>query len=268
MNRKLFLLGILTALSMLSARAFTQERQTPETLRTNRDREVTRGDEGSPAADNAAQNPVALKSGSALDREIASFILPCNEGEMTLARVAEQQSQNPRVKQFAQQMIKAHTELEGKLRSFAGRVTAVNSAGDEREVTNRVNNGEKIAREPAGVDVEAGPVSVRTGAVAEPNMSESLNFVAINKQIANRLVASFQRDLEQKHGAEFDKCYIGQQIAAHQHVLDACEVCEQYASPQLRTVLVQGARAAQAHLDEAKQIMRTLEGTNETRQRS
>ena len=65
---------------------------------------------------------------------------------------------------------------------------------------------------------------------------------------------------EGKQGAEFDKCYIGQQIGAHVGMLAQLRGSKSFANPELQAVIAEGEQMATKHLEEAKKIMAELEG--------
>jgi predicted outer membrane protein len=69
-----------------------------------------------------------------------------------------------------------------------------------------------------------------------------------------------KQDLQQKSGAEFDKCFMGTAVAAHTHALAALEVISQQSQGQLAQVAQQAQPTVQEHLERAKQIVRQLDG--------
>ena len=86
-----------------------------------------------------------------------------------------------------------------------------------------------------------------------------VNFVAIHEQIGKKCLELFEADLKQKDGTQFDKCYIGQQIGAHMHVLAELEVIRSHVSPELAAVLDKGIETTKSHLEHAQKIAKALE---------
>jgi predicted outer membrane protein len=69
-----------------------------------------------------------------------------------------------------------------------------------------------------------------------------------------------EQALGQKQGAEFDKAYIGQQIAAHTNMLAELQAAQQFASnSQLQPLLQQATQMTEHHLTQARTIMDQLE---------
>lgn len=68
-----------------------------------------------------------------------------------------------------------------------------------------------------------------------------------------------QQELAQKQGVEFDKAYIGQQVAADTSgMLAELRGSKNFATGQLQQVISEGEQMTQKHLAEAKQIMSQL----------
>ena len=94
---------------------------------------------------------------------------------------------------------------------------------------------------------------------AGSTVGQGLNFVQMKQQIGQKLLELQQRDLDEKQGSQFDKCYIGGQIGAHMQVLATLEVARQHVSPELASLLDQGAETTKMHLDAAQKIAKSLE---------
>ena len=63
-------------------------------------------------------------------------------------------------------------------------------------------------------------------------------------------------------GAEFDKTYIDQEVAAHQAVLDlANKAHDQAQNPELKALIEKAKPVIEKHLDQAKQLQQKLQGS-------
>jgi hypothetical protein len=69
------------------------------------------------------------------------------------------------------------------------------------------------------------------------------------------------RELKQKEGTEFDKCFMGFQVGAHLKMADTLEVFKKYASPELQSLLSEGETMTKEHLVKAKSLLRGAERT-------
>jgi hypothetical protein len=81
----------------------------------------------------------------------------------------------------------------------------------------------------------------------------------IDRQIVDRKSQMVKEDLQQKSGAEFDKCFIGTAVAAHTHALAALEVISQQSQGQLAQITKQAQPTVQEHLERAKQLVKQLD---------
>jgi predicted outer membrane protein len=166
------------------------------------------------------------------DNVIANWLAIGNQVEIAVSQAAERQTDNQDVKKFAETMVKDHNDLEHQLQRFG----AVSIHFDE----NRQENGQRTAATQG----------------AEP--AQPLNFLEVSREIADRCVASARKELNEKKGNERDECYIGMQIAAHQHFLDTAKTLREYASPELQTVIDKGVQTAESHMEHAKHLIREL----------
>jgi predicted outer membrane protein len=182
------------------------------------------------------------------DSQLAGCLIVDNQGEIVLGKLAQEKSQNNDVKQFAQQMVQDHNQFMQQLERFA-------VAGNQSE-----NMG--VGQPPAGaMQQQAAGNTDRslTGAMTQPMGGQSLNFVQLKQQIGQKCLQMTERDLDQKEGSQFDKCYIGQQIGAHVEVLATLEVFRNQASPELAAVLGKGIETTKTHLEHAQQLAKSLE---------
>lgn len=211
------------------------------------------------------------------DRQIAACLMVDDEGEIALAKFALQKSENPEVKEFAEMMIQAHGECLQKLSKFAPNSTTVSHGSDASNPQNRekdrtVTTEDRAVTEnrPANA-AQKTPTNPQTNPNAKPTQAQpagtrdqvavgQLDYVRIKQEIGRKNVETLKKELGERKGADFDKCYIGQQIGAHLHLADTVAVVKNYASPQLRTVLEEGEQTVGEHLAHAKQLMKKLEG--------
>jgi len=213
------------------------------------------------AADRARTTAVATRGGHNMDSTLVDMLAPGNQEEIALGRLAEQKSQNPMVKEFAQQMVQDHTKFLEQLRRF-GNVSAGPAAPAEGAATEPAAPARPRTQ---GVDVQAGGVEVRTPAAATTRPPETAaagstdsQILPIMHEVHQRCLASSQRYLQQKQGQQFDDAYVGMQIVEHMKMLDKLAVASEHASPELQQVLQQGAQTAQNHFQHAEKLMQQI----------
>jgi predicted outer membrane protein len=189
------------------------------------------------------------------DAILVTWLLVENENEIALARLALQRATNPEVKQFAQKMIDDHGQFVQKLQ--AGGATA--RVGADTRDGQRPNDA--TGRQPA--EASGRPPSDATGRpAAEASTPRNATMPAhggidhqrMIRELGQKCLASTTKMLEEKQGAEFDRCFMGMQVGAHVKAVDTIEVFRNYASPSLRPTLEDGLKTVQAHLTHAKDL--------------
>lgn len=186
------------------------------------------------------------------DWQIVEWLDVDNQNEIALAEIAEQKASSDEVKKFARQMAEEHADFLQKLDRTIG------SARNGRQ---QRQNGQSSTGRP---QQQGGPAQGRPRQQDQfaPNgtQQQGLDLVALKHELGEQCRQSASRELQQKSGSEFDKCYIGMQIAAHMQMLDTLKVMSRYASPQLDEVIEKGEETTQQHLDHAKKLIASLEG--------
>ena len=180
-----------------------------------------------------------------LDPQFIACLIIDNKGEIELAKFAQARAQSKEVKDFAEQMINDHGEFVAKLQQLQASTGATpRDTGTER----RRGDETLPARRPGAA------------ADATANRSGHHNIMLqIKKEIADRCLASVKRELDQKKGADFDRCYMGTQQMAHMKMVDELAVFEKYASPELQKALAQASQTARTHLTHAKTLSAKFE---------
>jgi predicted outer membrane protein len=198
-----------------------------------------------------------------VQRFLASCLLQQNKAEVEIGEIAQQQAQNPEVKQFAQRTVKDHQQLVQKLQPLAG---AQASAGATYRTSGQ-NDAQRRASDTTQLP-GAGQTSANQSLTANRptgQQNAALNEIAqIERQIGERCLQAMREELQQKQGAEFDKCYVGSQVGGHMHMLAALEVLEQQGPDQLKQVAQDARPTVEQHLQQAKQLMKQLEGSGST----
>jgi predicted outer membrane protein len=146
--------------------------------------------------------------------------------------LAQQQSQNEEVKKFAAHMIEQHRQAVAKIQQAVPQVAGVSLTDAQTPGT-------------------------------PPTSSESTE-LQMAKAVKQQCLQLTKQDLSEKQGADFDKCYIGQQIGAHIGMLAELRGSKNFANPQLQQVIQEGEKMAEMHLAEAKRIIQKLDKPEST----
>jgi predicted outer membrane protein len=200
-----------------------------------------------------------------VQRYIAGCLLAKNQAEVEMGKFAQQQSQSPEVKEFAQMLVQDHSKFIQKLQPVAGAQTGATrtEAGAGVDAATGERSQPAAGREPAGQNAAELTATNRAG-----GNSAIDQLLALEKQIVERSTMAAKDDLQQKQGAEFDKCFVGAQIVGHTKMLAALEVLQQQGPEQIQQLAQQAQPNVQKHLDHAKQLIKQLEGTGATGNRA
>ncbi|MGH7137670.1 MAG: DUF4142 domain-containing protein [Pirellulales bacterium] len=186
------------------------------------------------------------------DEQLANWLLVDNRGEIQIARLAQEHASSDDVKDFAKKVIDDHAQLVEQLQQFAGQGRGTRQGG-EYQATNqrsRVSQPTNNRNEQYVQPYAAGRGNQQPG---------GLNLVRLKQQLGQQCVASAEHELEQKEGDEFDKCYIGMQIAKHMEMLDTLKVFSRYASQELDELIEQAEQTTEDHLEHAKHLIKQLD---------
>jgi len=235
----------------------------------------TTTERGQTDRDQTERGQIRATTANAMRPDAAHYMKECliggNQAEIALARIAEQRATDPEVKKFAQQMIEEHTAFLNKLRgetsADSGQATpGQNTAGQVIDPQSREGKpGVDINVPVVGVHIQAGetrdsretPVANRP---ANPQMAGGARqFIQIMKEVETQCLQSKTNELNQKEGAQFDRCYIGGQVAAHMKMADELGVFSRYATGDLQPILQEGLQTTKQHLAQVKQLAERLE---------
>ncbi len=192
------------------------------------------------------------------DGLLAGWLAVDSHNEIVLAQIAQQKAQDSEVKQFAQKMIDDHRQMAQKLQPFAtaaGFAPALASSGStqtDRDRDRDTRNPDDLRDRDRERDMDSRP--------REAGFSnEQLDHVALIQELGKQCLDSARRELEQKSGAEFDKCYMGMMVGEHMKANDMLTVFQRHASSDLKNVLAEGQSTVIAHLRHAKSLVKKLD---------
>jgi predicted outer membrane protein len=252
-----------------------------------RDRSTSEGIGGRELSNRPNGRSQALIGGQnqEVERYLAGCLLAKNGAEVELSQFAEKQAESPEVKKFAQMMIQDHQKMIQQLEQLAGTHGNTSRQADRSNdasstdagnqgLGNRTSGnssldvgtpgtGDSTRSERSGRDTRDRTAvdsrTIRTNE-ASPGSNAAIHQLAqIERQIVERQTQATLEDLQQKSGAEFDKCFVGGAIVAHVHMIAALQVIEQQGQGQLAQVAKQARPVAEQHLEHAKQLMKQLE---------
>jgi predicted outer membrane protein len=217
-------------------------------------------------------SPAGANSGRGLERHIVACLTVENQGEVEIAKMASQKASNAEVKSFAQQMVKDHSAFLEKLNRLnlgEARSTATGAAATDRADANTKADRTNPPSTKSDVSTTATDANRRSTTTAgqvgrSGDYGDYSQLTQIKQEIGKQCVQSMQRELGQKQGKEFDKCYIGSQVGAHMHMVDSLTVLSRHTTGELQQAINDGLETSQQHLEHAKQIAKQLEGSSDS----
>jgi len=215
-----------------------------------------------------ANRPVG--GANSADHVIAEMLAISNQEEIALNKLAANKVHNKQVREFAEQMIKEHSQLLDELRRFGANATPLEANTAQRRgapgaAVPSTTTGEQQGGQIRTPGQQANPAQAGGQQVAGQQQPGGLDFVNIKRQIAQQCLASAQRKFNELQGDEVDLCFMGQQAVMHQQMIDAETVLRQHVSPELQQVIDQSIQSAETHLKHADKIIRELAGRDQNK---
>lgn len=218
------------------------------------------------------QVPTATsKVASPNDAILATWLHVGSTNEVSLSQLAVKQAQNPEVRAFAQKMVDDHNAWSATLQPMTtstGTMGGKDGTGDRTKDASgdrsknstgertKEGSGERSRDDQDGKNPRtAGDASSMRGNATGGTFDHS----ALVRDLGKKCLQSETKMLTSKTGAEFDKAYMGMQVASHVRCADMLEVFKTYASPALVPTLEAGQKTIAAHLEHAKTLCKQVE---------
>jgi putative membrane protein len=201
----------------------------------------------------------AAAQSSTVEGYLVNCLLKKNKGEIEISQFAAEQTRDPQVKEFAQQVVKDHQNVVQKLQQLAG---AGSLDANARTAADRSAIDSTPAPGSPGTDTTTlGATGTRDATLANERGNRGMQgnaalsqLASIEEKIADRCQQALKEELQSKSGADFDHCYVGSQIAAHMQMLAALEVLSEEGPGQVKQAAEDAKPIVQQHLDHAKQL--------------
>lgn len=219
------------------------------------------------------------------DAKIATWIALGDFEEITVSQQAVNRASNEQVREFGQKMVDDHTKSLEKLRELGAQVAVPPAAREQSGQQSRDQssaqrqtqqnqqtqqtqqnqpgqqaNQQNPQRQPATSQSGQQNRGTQQTTASRQGMGGDLDFLSIHREITEECLKAALADLENKSGVEFDKCYMNGQVAAHMKQLETVKVMSQHAqSQELKDALQEEQQSIKQHLDEARQIAKTLD---------
>ena len=150
-----------------------------------------------------------------------------NQEQVKFARFAKEKTQNPDVKAYAAMLEKGH---QGCLDKLGGLI--------------------------AGMDKAV----VEDGACSEDKVSKSVgfDFLQIHQELADQCLIDSKETLNAKAEGDFDKCFVGMQIAKHAMMQTSLTVLQRHATDDLQAFMKDSQKKNAEHMQASLRLMEKL----------
>ncbi|MDX1927313.1 MAG: DUF4142 domain-containing protein [Pirellulaceae bacterium] len=229
----------------------------------------------------SAQNPVNSQPATAQDGRVAqpggaahdagqhqSMMASCvvydNQAEVALGRMAQEKSQSGAVKKFAGMMVQEHQELLTKFQKFApntGELYTGELSNKNRDPSITKERSEAVSQTKQNPNNQDQPNVGNSEAqtnLGKPN-AIAPDAVKLQKELAQQCLSDTQAKLSKEDGGDFDKCYVGMQIAKHAGMKSKLTVFSRHASGEFKQLVDQAIQSTGEHLAKAELLMAELD---------
>lgn len=222
----------------------------------------------------SADDASKASSGSKTDHMFASCVAVANQEEIIIAEFAIKKAHSDEVKKFAETMVADHHAFLIKLKKFAPEATEPGFLGDGVKEAKGGKVLKAVAKilQTAGSDADAddkgdAKKGVETAAAESQSADSSgkgeIDFLQLQREMANECLALTRDKLSGKSGAEFDECFMAQQIGMHMGMKAKLTVMKRHASKELASVLADGLKTTDQHLSKAEHVVKTIANQEE-----
>lgn len=201
------------------------------------------------------------------DQVLVSWLLVDNENEVALAKLAVQRAQDPQVKEFAQRMIDDHGKMVQKLQQLRGGADGrIGRDTPNTGTPNTGSTGKPDSTTPGrdGMDKDPTTRDAREASGTRTAAAGDFDHLQLIRDLGSKCRQSSTEMLQQKQGAEFDRCYMGMQVGMHMKAVDTLEVFSGYASPSLRTALQESLQTVKQHKQQAEKLAKQTDEAAKT----
>lgn len=161
------------------------------------------------------------------DRAFAKCLAITNQEQVMIARFAKDKATHDDVKSFASTLEKEH-------QSYYEELNEISSTDGSRGISDK--EGSKSEGQSAG----------------------NVDFVRLHQEISEQFLKDTKETLGQKEGVEFDKCFVGMQVAKHAAMHSTLTVFERHATGDLRGLIKEGLDKNARHSKAAVKLMEQL----------
>jgi predicted outer membrane protein len=221
------------------------------------------------------QSTTARQARTGQDEELVNYLAGklaiMNQIETEMAQLAHTQATNEDVKQLAQRIAQSHQQLNQQLAQAVPQLSTLEGlsgqriaaegnraaqAGQDQQIrqpgqTAQERRPDATDRPTAGTDAARAATTVR-GQSGDELSARTL--LEICRRAAENHVQMAKQSLQNKQGQDFDACWVGAQVCAHQAMLAELKAIQNVGSPEFQQIVQMAEQESQQHLQQAEQL--------------
>jgi predicted outer membrane protein len=215
------------------------------------------------------------------DYLFATCVAIGNQEEVAISTFGREKAENADVKKFADMLITDHHAFLQKLQKFAPEATKAGfldadvktADASEKADARAERRAERKEAKAAAIRLTAGIAddkksdnedaksdAVKTADSRSDASGRDINMMSVERELASLCLKTVKEKLNEKSGAEFDKCFIGTQVIMHTAMKNKLTVYKRHASTELAALLGDGLKTTEHHLAKAEALMKDLDG--------
>lgn len=184
------------------------------------------------------------------DARIARWLMVDQQAIVDCCKIAQQQSGNENVKQFAQMMVTEHSSCLDKLEGIRkAHASATDSDNRSNPIIGRSENA-VVDPKKAGVLVKDPEGKQRDGKL----MYHPTDFVQVKEEICKQMKTKMAKEMKAITGSEFDRAFMMHMVAGHEAILASCQAVRPTASKDFQAMLDQNIDKLNNHIKLARQL--------------
>jgi predicted outer membrane protein len=198
-----------------------------------------------------------------------------NQAEAELAQLATTQASDAEVKQLAQRLIQSHQQLNQEMLQAFPQLASLQGLNNQRIASQTTRQGQTQTdrpgagqeRRPDAIDrtaateagrTQAGQRSAATTVRGQSNDDVTGILLDICRRATENHVQMAKQSLQSKQGKDFDACWVGSQICAHQMLVAELKALENIGTPEFQQIIQKAEQESQQHLRQAEQLAQRL----------
>ena len=182
-----------------------------------------------------------------------------NQEEVILAKFAQEKSKNKEVSSFAKMIAEEHQGCLKKLSKFAPEASREGYLVDNQADQSRPGNDSTstTTNNPSKKPNQNG--ASNQNAVAGGSTTTGIEMMQLQREIAQQCISDSKKYLSAKDGDEFDKCFVGMQIAKHAAMHTKLVVLQRHTSDEMQQMVAEGIQSTDKHMKAAEALMAKID---------